>query len=174
MAIRSIPRALKQLVERRTCAMLYRTRVVPALTYSIPEVCAFSDQDLAPLAVAHNNYLRRLTGMWRRPDGTYHPLEELTAAAGVPTLQQCIDAQRLTRLGHIARMPDTSVVKQLLFATGLVGTGRPVGRPRRVWLDAAKESLARVGAGAACLRGDRWVTVAQDREAWQKLCWRAR
>ena len=172
-AHRQIARALKQPGEQRTRAMLYRTCVVPALTYGIPETCSFSDHDLAPLAVAHNNYLRRLTGLWRRPDGTYYPLDQLTAAAGVPSLQACIDAQRLTRLGHVARMPDSSVVKQLLFATGLVGTGRPTGRPRRVWLDAAKESLARVGRGAASLRGDGWVTLAQDRAAWRALCLRA-
>lgn len=176
-AYKSIARALKQPGDRATRAMLYRAYVVPALTYSIPEVCAFSDRVLAPLVAAHNNFLRGLTGLWRRPDGTYYPLQQLTTAAGVPTLQRCIDAQRLTRLGHVARLPDTSVVKQLLFAVGLVGMGRPVGRPRRVWLDAAKESLARVarvGGDAARLRGDGWVLVAQDRDAWRSLCLRAR
>eukprot|EP00955_Chlamydomonas_euryale_P059976 357557-Chlamydomonas_euryale.AAC.5 len=38
-------------------------------------------------------------------------------------------------------MPDESVVKQLLFAEGLVGLGGVVGRPRSTWRDRAVAAL---------------------------------
>eukprot|EP00955_Chlamydomonas_euryale_P019919 212566-Chlamydomonas_euryale.AAC.1 len=48
-----------------------------------------------------------------------------------------LNAARLTRLGQMARMPDGSVVEQLLFAEGLVGLGGVVGRPCSTWQDRA-------------------------------------
>eukprot|EP00955_Chlamydomonas_euryale_P098739 365166-Chlamydomonas_euryale.AAC.5 len=48
------------------------------------------------------------------------PGERCTAAL-VPQLMHILTTMRFTRLGHMARMPDGSVDKQLLFAEGLVG-----------------------------------------------------
>jgi len=42
---------------------------------------------------------------------------------GVPQLMHILNAAKLTRLEHVARMPNGSVVKQLLFAEGLEGLG---------------------------------------------------
>eukprot|EP00955_Chlamydomonas_euryale_P003438 37024-Chlamydomonas_euryale.AAC.1 len=77
-----------------------------------PLPITLTDQQLAPLISAHNGYLRRITGMVRRPDGTLYPTAQLCAVAGVPQFLQLLNAARLTRLGHVARMPDTSIVKQ--------------------------------------------------------------
>ncbi len=171
MAYRRIASALRLPGPRRTRATLYKVYVLPVLLAGIPDTCAFSDAELAPLATAHNDYLRRLTGMWRRPDGRSYPLHDLSAATGVPSLQACIDSQRLTRLGHVARMPDSSVVKQLLFATGLVGCGRPPGRPRRTWLHAALDSLGRASVeGSAPRSPEEWVALARNRARWRNLC----
>eukprot|EP00955_Chlamydomonas_euryale_P100719 365303-Chlamydomonas_euryale.AAC.6 len=38
-------------------------------------------------------------------------------------IHHILNAARLTRLGHVAKMPDEPVVKQLLFAEGLIGPG---------------------------------------------------
>ena len=96
-----------------------------------------------------------------------YPLTRLYAAAGVPSLHAILDSARLTRLGHVARMPDTSIVKQLCFATSFVGEDIPQGRPRTTWLKTALGALDRVEEGAS--HGD-WVGRAQDRQAWRSLC----
>eukprot|EP00955_Chlamydomonas_euryale_P039188 351323-Chlamydomonas_euryale.AAC.11 len=55
-----------------------------------------------------------------------------------------LNAARLTCLRHVARMSDGSVVKQLLFAEGLVGMGGVVGMSRSTWGDRAVEILSPV------------------------------
>eukprot|EP00955_Chlamydomonas_euryale_P038129 351002-Chlamydomonas_euryale.AAC.23 len=75
--------------------------------------------------------------MGRQPDGTLRLTAQMYTAAGLPQLMHVLNAARLTRLGHVARMPDEPVVKQLLFAEGLVGLGGVVGRPRSTWRNRA-------------------------------------
>ena len=41
---------------------------------------------------------------------------------------------------------------------------RPLGRPRRRWVDNIRMDLEEVGCGY----GD-WIALAQDRDGWQKL-----
>jgi hypothetical protein len=71
----------------------------------------------------------------------------------------------LRRLGHIARRGDGALVKQLLFADGIVGHRRPVGRPRLTWFDGAKRTLDRLG-----VRDDSWLDKAADRKGWAGFC----
>eukprot|EP00955_Chlamydomonas_euryale_P086251 364199-Chlamydomonas_euryale.AAC.13 len=122
----------------------------------------------AALISAHNGYLRRITGMIRRPDGILYPTAQLCATAGVPQFLQLLNAARLTRLGHVARMPDTSTVKQLFFAEGLVGRSGVAGRPRSTWRVRALAALRPVQT--ARLAGLGWFGVAQDRSEWKALC----
>eukprot|EP00955_Chlamydomonas_euryale_P089822 364496-Chlamydomonas_euryale.AAC.6 len=109
----------------------------------------------------------RVTGMGRRPDGTLHPTARICVAAGVPRLMHIFNAARLIRLGHIARMPDASVVKQLLFADGLIGLGGVVGRLRCTWQDMAVTALHPVLT--SWLAGWGWYGVAQDPPQWRAL-----
>eukprot|EP00955_Chlamydomonas_euryale_P046223 353367-Chlamydomonas_euryale.AAC.2 len=53
-----------------------------------------------------------------------------------------LNAARLTSSRHMARIPEGSVVKQLLFAEGLVGLGGVVGRPHCKWRDRAVAALS--------------------------------
>eukprot|EP00955_Chlamydomonas_euryale_P037396 350746-Chlamydomonas_euryale.AAC.1 len=64
-------------------------------------------------------------------------------------------------------MPDGSVVKQLLFAEGLVGLGGVVGRPRSTWRDRAFAAL--IPALTSRSAGWGWYGVAQDRAQWRFL-----
>ena len=57
--------------------MLYKAYVLPALVYGIGDVCAPGLAALGRLAKAHNDYLRGITGMLRRPDSRYYPLRQL-------------------------------------------------------------------------------------------------
>eukprot|EP00955_Chlamydomonas_euryale_P014576 156595-Chlamydomonas_euryale.AAC.2 len=68
-------------------------------------------------------------------------------------------------------MPDESVVKQLLFAEGLVGLGGVVGMPRSAWRDRAFAALRPVLTSR--LAGWGWNRVAQDHAQWRALCYSA-
>eukprot|EP00955_Chlamydomonas_euryale_P086928 364257-Chlamydomonas_euryale.AAC.4 len=91
-------------------AVLCRVYVVPALLYAVLETSSLTDHQLQPLVSAHSACLRRITSMGRQPDGTLHPAAQVCAAAEVPQLMHVLNAARLARPGHVARMPDESVV----------------------------------------------------------------
>eukprot|EP00955_Chlamydomonas_euryale_P063034 358532-Chlamydomonas_euryale.AAC.5 len=105
--------------------------------------------------------------MGMRPDGTLHPTAQMCAAAGVPQLMHTLNAARLTRLGHVARTPDESVVKQLLFAEGLVALGGVVRRPRPALMGRVSAALCPVLTSR--LAGWGWYGVAQDHAQWRAL-----
>eukprot|EP00955_Chlamydomonas_euryale_P115762 366375-Chlamydomonas_euryale.AAC.5 len=135
---------------------------VPSILYAVPETSGLTGQQL------HNAYLHRVTGMGRRPDGTLYPTAEMCTAARVPQLMHILNAAQLTCLGHVARMPDESTVKHLLFAEGLVGLAGVAGRPRTTWQNRAVAALRPVLTSR--LAGWGWYGVAQDRAQWRSLC----
>ena len=47
---------------------------------------------------------------------------------------------------------------------GRPGGGRPLGRPRRRWVDNIRMDLQEVGCGYVD-----WIGLAQDRDRWQTL-----
>ena len=54
--------------------------------------------------------------------------------------------------------------KQVKFLVGKPEGKRPLGRPRRRWVDNIRMDLQEVGFGY----GD-WIWLAQDRDGWRKL-----
>eukprot|EP00955_Chlamydomonas_euryale_P101658 365362-Chlamydomonas_euryale.AAC.13 len=65
-------------------------------------------------------------------------------------------------------MPGESVVKQLLFAEGLVGLSGVVGRPRSTWRGRAFAALRPVLTSRLAAWGE--CVVAQDHTQWRALC----
>jgi hypothetical protein len=68
-----------------------------------------------------------------------------------------IKSRRMRWAGHIARMGETRDVYRILV--GKSEGDRPLGRPRRRWVD-----LRRIG-----LDGMDWNDLAQDRDQWRAL-----
>ena len=64
--------------------------------------------------------------------------------------------------GHVARMDEERAVYRVLV--GKPEGKRPLGRPRRRWVDNIRMDLQEVGCGY----GD-WIGLAQDRERWRTL-----
>eukprot|EP00955_Chlamydomonas_euryale_P056552 356460-Chlamydomonas_euryale.AAC.9 len=87
---------------------------------------------------------------------------------GVPQLMHTLNAAQLTRLGHVARVPDESVGKQLLFSERRVGLGGMVGRPRPTWRNRALAAL-RLAITSRLARGGGGY-VAQDHAQWHSFC----
>ena len=71
--------------------------------------------------------------------------------------------RRLRWLGHVARMGDNRLPKQLLFEELL--TVRPSHVPRLRWRDVVSRDIQRLGLDAL-----NWYDVAQDRSRWHDLC----
>ena len=73
-----------------------------------------------------------------------------------------IKSRRMRWAGHVACMGEERVVYR--FLVGKPGGRRPLGRPRRRWMDNIRMDLQEVGCGHVD-----WIGLAQDRDRWCTL-----
>ena len=117
------------------------------------------------LRAFENMVLRRIfgprrdevTGEWRRLHN-----EELNDLNPLPYIVRVIKSRRMRWAGHVARMGEERVVCRVLV--GKPEGRRPLGRPRRRWVDNIRMDLQEVGCGYM----DR-IGLAQDRDRWRTL-----
>jgi hypothetical protein len=84
-----------------------------------------------------------------------------------------VKMDRLCYFGHLLRMDDTRLAKQLFFAELDVEKHRPVGRPRMTWNDCVLNDLEDFGIStkAELLTHDGWLRVKAitlDRDEWRR------
>ena len=145
---------------------LCKCYVLPALLYGAAEAWALAQAQLTGIAAVHNTFLRRILGRRRRgPGGVITTISnaKLFRLTGAKPLSAHLNELRLRRL------PDSSVVKQILFADRLLGgpTGNVVGGRRTSWFRLAKSSLRSMQIE------NTWYDLAQDRSEWSAVCSRA-
>jgi hypothetical protein len=75
--------------------------------------------------------------------------------------QFIIKLQRIRWAGHVARMEKKNAYRLLV---GKPEGKRPLGRPRRRWVDNIRTDLGEVGWGDVD-----WIGLAQDRNRWRAL-----
>jgi hypothetical protein len=98
-----------------------------------------------------------VTGGWRKlHNGELHDLYSSSSIIRI------IKSRRMIWAGHLARMGKKRNVYKLLV--GKPEGKRPLGRPRRRWLDNIRMGLAEVGWGDVD-----WIGLAQDRDRWRAL-----
>jgi len=97
------------------------------------------------------------TGEWRRLHN-----EELNDLCCSPNIVRVIKWRRMRWAGHVSRMGEERGVYRVLV--GKPEGRRPLGRPRRRWVDNIRTDLQEVGCGYI----DR-IGLAQDREMWRTL-----
>ena len=73
-----------------------------------------------------------------------------------------IKSRRMRCAGHVARMGEERVAYRVLM--GKPEGKRPLGRPRRRWVDNIRNELQEVGCGYVD-----WIGLAQDRDRWRTL-----
>jgi hypothetical protein len=73
-----------------------------------------------------------------------------------------IKSIRMRLVGHVARMGEKRNAYRILV--GKPEGKRPLGRPRRRWVDNIKMDLREMG-----LDGVDWIYMAQDRDKWRAL-----
>ena len=90
----------------------------------------------------HNSCMRRIMG-YRGLGGP--STAELLCVTGQVPITKVLSHYRVRWLGHAARKPGTTMVKQLLLADSIPGRPRPVGRPHFTWMDGAMQDLSTLG-----------------------------
>jgi len=89
-------------------------------------------------------------------------IEELNDFYSSPSIYRVIKSRGMKLAEHVARMGESEGVY-----SGLVETPagkRPLGRPRRRWVDNIKMLLREVGCGTTDC-----IDLAQDRDRWRAL-----
>jgi hypothetical protein len=117
------------------------------------------------LGVFENSVLRRIfgpkrdevTGEWRKLHN-----EELHVLYSPPSIIRIIRARRIRWAGQVARMGEKRNTYRLLMRKP--EGRRPLGRPRRRWLNNIRMDLVQVGWGDMD-----WIGLAQDRGRWRAL-----
>jgi len=112
-----------------------------------------------------NKVLRRIfgprkgevMGEWRRLHN-----EELNDLYSSLIIVRVIKSRRMRWTGHVARMGDERGVYR--FLVGKPEGRRPLGRPRRRWVDNIRMDLQAVGCGYMD-----WIGLDQDRDRWRTL-----
>jgi hypothetical protein len=115
------------------------------------------------LRVVENRMLRRLfgpkrdevTGEWRKLHN-----EELRDLYSLPSIIRIIESRRMIRAGHVALMGEKRTASRL--SMGKPEKKRPLGSPRRRWVDNIMMDLGKVGWGDVD-----WIGLAQDRNMWR-------
>ena len=88
--------------------------------------------------------------------------EELNDLYCSPNIVRVIKWRRMRWTGHVARMGEESGVYRVLV--GKPEGRRPLGRPRRRWVDNIRMDLQEVGCGYMD-----WIGLAKDRDRWRTL-----
>jgi hypothetical protein len=115
--------------------------------------------------VFENRLLRRIfgpkrdgvTGGWRKLHN-----EELHNLYSSPSIIRTIKSRRMRLTGHVSRMGEKKNVYRLLV--GKAEGKRPLGRPRRRWIDNIMMDLLEIGVSVMD-----WIGLAQDRCRWRAL-----
>jgi len=98
-----------------------------------------------------------VTGEWRRLNN-----EELNNLYSSPNIVRVIKSRIMRWAAHVARIGEERVVYRVLV--GKPEGRRPLGRPRRRWVDNIRTDLQEVGCGYMD-----WIGLAQDGDRWRML-----
>jgi hypothetical protein len=105
------------------------------------------------LGVFENRVLRRIFGPKREEDGSWRKLhnDELHSLYSSLNIVRVIKSRRMRWAGHVAHMGEGRGVYRVLV--GRPEGKRPLGRPRRRWVDNIKMDLREIGIdGVKCIR----------------------
>jgi hypothetical protein len=97
------------------------------------------------------------TGGWRKLHN-----EELHNLYSSPSIIRIIKSRKMRWAGHVALLGEKRNAYRILV--GKPEGKRPLGRPRRRWVDNIKMDLREIGRD-----GVAWMDMAQDRDQWRAL-----
>jgi hypothetical protein len=138
---------------------MYKTIILPVVLYGC-ETWSLALREEHRLGVFENRMLKRIfepkrdevIGEWRKLHN-----EELHDLHSSPRIIRMIKTRRMRWTGHVARMGEKRSAYRLFV--GKPEGRRPLGRPRRRWLDNIRMDVVEVGWGDVDSIG-----LAQDRD----------
>ena len=140
-----------------------RTIILPVVLYGC-ETWSLTSMEERKLRVFENMVLRifgprrdEVTGEWRRLHN-----DELNDLYSSPNIVRVNKSRRMRWAGHVARMGEERGAYRMLV--GKPEGKRPLGRPRRRWVDNIRTDLQEVGCGYMD-----WIGLTQDRDRWRAL-----
>ena len=89
------------------------------------------------------------------------PNAQVLKRAGLPTMYTLLRQRRLSWLGHVRRMEDGRIPKDILYGE-LASGKRSVGRPQLRYKDVCKRDLKALDINIQC-----WEDMAADRNSWR-------
>jgi len=126
---------------------IYRTIILPVVFYGC-EAWSLTLREERKLSVFENMALRTIFGLRRDEEmGECRRLhnEELNDLYSSPNIVRVIKSRRMKWAGHVARMGEERMVYRVLV--GKPEGKRPLGRPRRRWVNNIRMDLQEVGSG---------------------------
>ena len=143
----------------RTKARIYDCCVVSALLYGAETWTTYARHE-RKLNSFHMRCLRNILGIrWQDRITNASVLNQTNSSSMFNKLK----TRRLRWLGHIRRMPDSRLPKDILYGAITDGTRRR-GRPLLRFKDVAKRDLKGMG-----IPTENWEICADDRLKWRKL-----
>lgn len=141
----------------KTKTLVYQACVLSTLLYGSESWTLYSRQERR-LNTFHMRCLRRILEIsWK----DRIPNKEVLARAETTSIFAMLTKRRLRWLGHVTRMDDGRIPKDILYGELATGT-RPTGRPTLRYKDVVKRDLK---AGGIAPGG--FEAVAADRSAWK-------
>jgi hypothetical protein len=143
---------------------IYKTIILPVVLYGC-ETWSLILREEHRLRVFENRVWRRIYGP-RRDEVTvdWRKLrnEEFRNLYSSSSIIRIIKSRRMRLAGHVARMGEKRNAYRLLV--GKPEGKRPLGRPRRRWVDNIRLNLGETGLGDVD-----WIGLAKDRTRWRAL-----
>ena len=141
----------------KTKMAVYNACLVSTLLYGNEIWTTYARQERR-LNSFHMRYLRRILGIsWEDKV----PNTEVLSRANLPTMFTLLRQRRLRWLGHVCRMEDGRIPKDLLYGELAAGK-RNTGRPQLRFKDVCKRDMK-----ALQIDPDHWETLAADRPSWR-------
>ena len=141
----------------KTKMAVYNACVISTLLYGSEAWTTYARQERR-LNTFHMRILRRILGIsWQDKV----PNTEVLSRAGLPSTYTLLRQRRLRWLGHVHRMPDGRIPKDLLYGE-LASGKRSTGRPQLRYRDVVKRDMKTVDIST-----ESWESLAANRSKWR-------
>ena len=141
----------------KTKVRIYEACVLSTLLYGSETWTTYAGQE-KKLNIYHLRCLRNILGIhWEDRISNVEVLE----TANISSVFTILCGRRLRWLGHVTRMEDNRIPKQMLYGQMAMGK-RTRGRPKLRFKDKCKNDLAKYN-----INTETWEKLAKDRSAWR-------
>ena len=150
----------KRGIHNNTKVKVYATCVLSSLLYAL-ETAVLYKKHLIQLERFHQRCLRRILRIsWE----SHVTNEEVLKRAGYSSIEAILVKSSLRWVGHVIRMPDSRIPKQLLYGELCIGKRKAKERPKLRYKDLVRTHIKKFDIPV-----DSWEELTLDKNKWRKL-----